>query len=1198
MNTTAELQPGFMLIQGNCLEALSDVMTAWVQAYPLRPLENEVILVQSNGIGQWLKLALAAPLEPGGQGGWGIAAAVKLMLPASFVWQSYRAVLGHLPHASAYDKAPLTWRLYRLLGDLDALAEGPEQNSWLAALRGFLRTDRDPRRRHQLAERLADLFDQYQVYRADWLEAWARGEDVLIRPDGNREALPAWQRWQPLLWRRLQQDCRADSPVSASAVAAKSPLVGESSRAEIHQRFLQAATVLPKQGRPPTLPRRVIVFGVSALPRQIIEVLHAISSVSQVMLFVHNPCRHYWGDIIEGRELFRTAYRRDKARKVPEDVDENTLHLHGHPLLAAWGKQGRDYIRLLDALDQRDTYEAAFSKHDLSIDLFEDTDSPATLLQQVQDDILELRPLEERRAFQTQIDPDKDQSVRFLMAHGPQREVEILHDQLLAAFAAADAAGQPLAPRDILVMVPDIETYTPHVEAVFGRLARNDRRFIPFSLSDQGPRQHSPLLLGFERLLQLPQARCTVTEVLDLLDIPALRARFGLDEADLPALRHWITGARVRWGLDAEHREHGFHLPAKLQQNTWHFGLERMLLGVASGTSAAWQGVEPYDEVAGLDAALIGPLAELLERLSHSWQLLQVSRTPMQWSETLTTLLDDFFCPVGDADEQHLTQVRDQLEQWTFDCARGGLIDECLPLEVVRVPLLAGLDEPSLSRRFLAGAVNFATLMPMRAVPFRQIWLLGMNDGDYPRMRRQADFDLMVGDYRPGDRSRREDDRYLFLEALLSARERLVISWVGRSLRDNSERPPSVLVSQLRDHIAAGWRLASAGTPAGQDGQQLLQALSTEHPLQPFSRQYFLPPSDPQHNSGLFTYAREWSQLTAPDAARAASPPALAPPQLEAPIRCADLGRFLRYPLKTFYSQRLGVHLGQDVEQSDDEEPFDLDGLGRWALYDAILQDCIRRLAAPGQAEVSAAALLNQAIQRRAGAGELPLPPFDELWKAQLHETLEPPLACYQALLRDYPQRLGSAATPADQRLRLTLDQLVLEDNPDAFTSPIRVNAKHERLRLVLQASQLDDGNQAGQSKVYNLVRHWPAHLAAQHQGPTHTRLLGPLSDIELPPMDWKDARAHLLTLLHIYGQGLTEPLPLACKTALAFLRTAANSKAKPSARIAYEGDGYQLSGENSEHPGYQRFWPSYDDLVADQRFTTLATQLYQPLLD
>ncbi|WP_462321437.1 exodeoxyribonuclease V subunit gamma [Halochromatium sp.] len=1195
---------GFMLIQGNRLELLRGLMTNWLRRYPLHPLENEVVLVQSNGIGQWLKLALAAPAQDGLdadglEGGCGIAAAIDLMLPARFLWLAYRALLGELPETSAYEKAPLSWRLYRLLGDLDTLAAAVDarQRGWLEPLRGFLSVDGDARRRQQLAERLADLYDQYQVYRADWLAAWQQGEDLLIRPNDQREPLPETQRWQPLLWRWLHQDMQ-QSPVQcqgqnraqdrrpAPSETASAVGMGTESRAEIHQRFLAQAAGLRPGSRPPAEPRRVIVFGISSLPRQAIEVLQAIAPVTQVMLFVQNPSRHYWGDIVEGRELFRSRYRRSNARKVPEDIDETELHLHGHPLLAAWGKQGRDYIRLLDEYDEREQYEAHFEAQSLTIDLFEspggDEDSDRTLLQQLQDDILELRPLAERQTAASAIDPMRDRSLSFLVAHSPQREVEILHDQLLDAFAEADQAGIPLPPRDILVMVPDIATYAPQIEAVFGRLPWDDPRRIPFHIADQGQRQRDPLLIGVEHLLNLPQARFAVSELLDLLEIPALRARFGLDEADLPRLRQWIEGANIRWGLDARQRA-SLGLPEGLQQNSWQFGLQRMLLGFATGASGAWQGVEPYDEIAGLEAALIGPLAELLEALGHAWQALRQPYTPAAWSELLAELLDALFLASSDADEVALTNLRQVLEQWLLNCQVGGVEDELLPLEVVRDSLLAELDAPRLSQRFLAGAVNFATLLPMRAIPFRQIWLLGMNDGDYPRSRRAIDFDLMANDYRPGDRSRREDDRYLFLEALLAARERLVISWVGRSIRDNSERPASVLVGQLRDHLAAGWRLAPhcAAADCSVDdhaGQALVAALTTEHPLQPFSLRYFQSPAESDRDPRLFTYASEWRAMHRDlDQQPSESPPDLGPPSLDGPIALGALGGFLRYPVKTFYRQRLALYLDHEAEQRDDEEPFDLDGLGSWGLREALLLGIQQRLMA--EPTLATDDCLQAAIARLARAGHLPMPPFDAAWVEQLGDHLKRPLARFRALSAEHP-----IALPV-QPLRLEVDGLLLQDSLTGLCADTAGN----RLRLILQPSQMIKDNKL---KWYHLVRHWPAHLAAQQEGPTTSCLLGPETEILLPPLTAKEAETQLHSLMAGYRRGLSELLPLACKTAFAWLL---GDQGHPA--TTYEG-GYNQTGECLEHAGYRRFWPSYAALSADARFQGLIDQLYRPLFE
>ncbi|MDL4861376.1 exodeoxyribonuclease V subunit gamma, partial [Halomonas elongata] len=347
------LQPGFMVVHGNRLEDLRDLAVTWMRSHPLTPLEDETILVQSNGISQWLKLALAAD-DPQGSG---VAAALDVTLPARFLWQAYRSVLVHrdgegaVPPESPLDKPRLIWRLMRLL---PALLDDP----LFAPLSRFLADDDDLRKRHQLAERLADLFDQYQVYRADWLSAWAEGRDELIDARGQAKPLAEDQRWQPTLWRRLRDDIGEDGL--------------SSSRAWVHTRFLEACRGLTPETRPSGLPRRVVVFGISSLPRQTLEALAAIARVSQVILCVHNPCRHYWADIIEHKDLLRAARKRQQRRPgMPIELDDTQLHLHAQPLLAAWGKQGRDYLRLLDEFDDQESYRARFEAESLRIDLFE-----------------------------------------------------------------------------------------------------------------------------------------------------------------------------------------------------------------------------------------------------------------------------------------------------------------------------------------------------------------------------------------------------------------------------------------------------------------------------------------------------------------------------------------------------------------------------------------------------------------------------------------------------------------------------------------------------------------------------------------------------------------------------------------------------------------------------------------------------------
>jgi len=1180
----SNLPAGLMLIHGNKAESLRSLLVSWMKNHPLSPLETEVVLVQSNGIGQWLRLALAANNNNDNNdnnNGVGIAAALGLSLPSSFFWRVYRAVLGaeNVPEISPFDKARLIWRLMRLLPDV-------LHEDIYAPLQQFLREDADMRKRYQLAERLADLFDQYQVYRADWLEAWAAGRDVLLDLHGNASPLAAEQAWQPALWRRLLIDVRqkhAEEPVDLAQNS-----MADAGRAAVHAAFIAKAELLKDQPRPAGLPRRVLVFGISSLSSQSLEVLARLAQWSQVLMCVQNPCEHYWADIVSGQELLRQREAR-QARKPgqPTLLSEESMHLHAHPLLAAWGKQGRDFIALLDEHDsasERSQYQTLLQHIGRRIDLFEPT-GEQYLLQHIQGDILQLRAMAEICAAPRLIDPATDLSVRFHIAHSRQREIEILHDQLLAAFAADSS----LRPRDVIVMLPDVDAYIPHIQAVFGLLDSNDKRYIPYSMADQGQRHFDPLPHAIERLLSLPQSRVGVSDVLDLLEVPALRKRFGLLEEDLPLLHRWVRGANIRWGLQGNHRA-SLKLPAGIEaaQNTWLFGLRRMLLGYATGqTGGAWQDIEPYDEIAGLDAARLGPLVELLNTLEHLWQELRTPATVTLWCERLRRLKTNFFDAESTTDAYTLAQLDQSLESWLEACDDAQLTAE-LPLSVVAEYWLASLDAGSLNQRFFAGSVTFATLMPMRAIPFRHVCLLGMNDGDYPRTRKPLDFDLMGRNYRPGDRSRREDDRYLFLEAMLAARDRLYISWVGRSITDNSERPPSVLVGQLRDHLAQGWQAS--------DGKPLLSALTVSHPLQAFSTAYFSDQST--QNRTLFTYAHEW-QRTNNSSSAPVTQDSLPPLHREEPLTLRDLIDFMKDPVKAFFKQRLHVVFEANDPASEDVEPFVLDGLQRWQLQNELIQVQVEALSR-NEDRLAAQTAAVAAINRR---GELAAGAFGDFTMQEMLAPMDELFTAYSKALARWPEPVASEIA-FNFTMQHENNHLEVAD----WLGGIRFNSQAENAAdkygcVVLEASNLV--NSSNQYRGDKVIRHWVRHLACQIAlGPMVTEIISKKGQVNLPAYCAEDAIKHFKEIISAWYDGMRCPLPLAIKSAFAWLRALPNEtgvilldveRGNDAARKVYE-PSTQSQGELGENPYLRRAWPRFDCLIESGEFARLSERLLRPI--
>ncbi|MFL6660311.1 MAG: exodeoxyribonuclease V subunit gamma [Massilia sp.] len=1101
--------PGLLILHGNQLEQLRAAVFGWLRSHPLGPLETETILVQSNGVAEWLKIALADEL--------GVCAATRVALPARFLWEAYRGMLGRdkVPSRSPYDKGPLTWRLMRLL---PALLADPV----FAPLRHFL-GDGDPERRLQLAERLADLFDQYQVYRADWLADWTAGRDQLRSAVGEALALPPDQRWQAQLWRAVHDSLPAQQRSTG--------------RATIHDFFVAASEEGAPAGR---LPRRVVLFGMSTLPYQTLQAVAALARHCQVLLAVPNPCQYYWGDIIEGRELLRAARKRQRQRGGVDlaAVPLEELHAHSHPLLASWGRQGRDFIRMLDEYDSaRDMDDGQ-----LRIDLFSEGEGD-TLLTQVQAAVRDMLPLHEHpRAAPA----EGDRSIEFHVAHSVQREVEVLHDQLLSWFAA----GSGLRPRDVVVMVPDIDTFSAAIAAVFDQHKRSDPRFIPFEIGDVKDRSVNPLLVALEWLLRLPQQRCRQSEVRDLLDVPALAARFGLEGDELATLGHWIEGASVRWGLDQEHRD-GLGLGSAGEQNAWIFGVRRMLLGYASGAGAAFQQIEPYAEVGGLDAALAGSLAQLIETLLAWRERLAQTRTPTDWGEQARALLTDFFDASAEEDRLTLGQLNDALQNWLETCDSAEFV-EAVPLAVLREAWLGALDEPTLNHQFVSGGVTFCTLMPMRAVPFRVVCLLGMNDGDFPRRARQADFDLLAlpGMARPGDRSRRDDDRYLMLEALLAARDKLYVSWVGRNVRDNSVQPASVLVTQLRDYLAAGWTLD-------------LAQLTTEHALQPFSRRYF-------EQGGLLTYAGEWRAAHGADTVGDGGVLPAFELEPDFHLKLGELASFVRQPARYFFRRRLGVSFAEPDLVGEDEEPFSLDALERYFIEDSLLDD-----SAETEALGEVRASLQLRAQRLAREGVLPIGLVGQQWQRQLVDALVPVRSAWITLGARFSQQAPKLA------INLAFEGIALDD----WIDRLRIGEGQTAWLVQISSKVLD---KQGAPRGDKLIAAWLRQLACASVGQAVVGyLVARDAIVTLAPLEPASAKAQLAALVALWRRNLDQPLPVACKTALALLQAG-------DPRTTYDG-GFELSGEVDDLC-LARLWPDFASLAKDGTWVAHAEALYGPL--
>ena len=835
------------------------------------PFTPEIIVVQSRGMERWISMALA--------GLNGISANCSFPFPNAFLEDIIKKLIPDLPDISVFDPEIMTFRLMKIIPRCAGL-QGFED------LKAYLAGDSDHLRLYQLAGRIADLFDQYQVFRPQLLFQWEQSKEKKMPPYG----------WQARLWRELVHGHE------------------NLHRARLRANLLDQINALGIN--PDRLPVRISLFGISHLPPFHLQAFAELSRHIQVNLFLIDPCREYWADIVSDREI-------KKIRRKNPQITANIDWYHfekGNRLLAALGTLGRDFFELVSDLDCE------------IVEQFEDPpdDSVLTCLQS---DILNLRDREINRVdgpVESITDnmptpgsapeifrwPGQDTSIQVHSCHSPLREIEVLHDNLLAMFEE----DPELLPKDIMVMTPDIETYAPYIHAVFDSQTDPSLR-LPHSIADQSPRADSRMTEGFLALLDINDGRLGATQVLALLEFPGIKERFDLVESDLIVIERWVKDTQIRWGFDAASR-----LKAGLSgfsENTWQAGLERLLLGYAmpGNNKDMFNGILPYDHIEGGDAQILGNFLNFIDSLLAWSARLEQPRNLNEWRMTLTTLIDRFFKP--DEKEERELQILRNLFDGLADIENSADHHDDIQAAVVRSHLKSRLAQNRYGSGFLTGGITFCAMLPMRSIPFKIICLVGMNNDAYPRDFQPFNFDLMARHPRPGDRSRRHDDKYLFLESILSARKKLYISYVGQSIQDNSILPPSALVSELLDTIEKSFGVAD---------KNMLENIVTRHRLQPFSPGYF------RSGSGLFSYSME-NMLAG--MAEKADPPAFVPariplsPEEAAQWQKLDLDslcRFFSNPARFFIQRRLGFLLEEKSPLSEDRENFVLVALEKYLV--------------------------------------------------------------------------------------------------------------------------------------------------------------------------------------------------------------------------------------------------------------------------
>ncbi|MFZ1343908.1 exodeoxyribonuclease V subunit gamma [Thiothrix eikelboomii] len=931
--------------------------------------------------------------------------------------------------------------------------------------------------RWRLLQEFLQRSEQHQVALGHYLQtgqddsAWQLAQQLagvfdgylFFRPDWVRtwESQAAPNHWQEKLWQLV---------------------IGEPKLA--HWVNLQAQFIAKLASFPTEqLPNPIIFFSIPALSPAYIELIAKVAERVDIHFFIMNPSLHYWGDL-----------ESQKRRMRYQPIEQDYVSV-GNPLLASWGVQGRDFIEILR---NSEPYPQELEN------FFEP--SANSLLHIIQNDILHLEASSAVTVSNQGLDQnfEQDRSICLHACHSPLREVEVLYDQLLAILER----HPDLTAAEVVVMSPDINAYAPFIEAVFS----SSVVALPFSIADQRFSQAMNISHACAQLLELPQGRFEAESIFTLLEYAEIRQHFGLDEAQVQQCREWVRAVNIRWGVDAEFRQQ--FARQTTFEHTWRYGLDRLLLGFALPGEQLLGGVLPYNELEGSQTLILERFQQCLAVLFSTAQWASQRASLADWGARFSRIVEQLF--PREAETQTVYRGIDKV----LTSAQLAGFTEPVAWLVFKSALRRELEQTSQESGFLGQGITFCNLMPMRSVPFRVVALLGMQDGGFPRQDNRLSFDLLAADKRrKGDRSRREEDRYLFLESLLSARDYFYISYLGQSIQDNSEIMPSVLVSELLDYLEKRFSLCA-------------ETLITRHPLQAFSPRYF------QANPVLFTYAKDYLSLQAAAVEKRPSACFWDQPQLPAPaeslrqVSLNELIQFYRQPARVFLQRQFDLRLTESLDELAEREPFALE-----AFTDSkIGEQAVQHLQRGDEAWQVEARLRAQGLLPHGKPGEL-------LVEQQLEQV--------KALLTKLPK-------PTEQHtldLNLSLGEFSLHGQIP------KVNAEGIQLYHF------------GYLGVWQWVSIWLQHLALN----LCQRPVGGSAVTQLYTVDktWRlpeitEATAELELLVEGYWLGLQQPLPFFPKSAwqMAAKGAAADEVVLRAGQEEWIGNSYHV-GESTK-PEYR----------------------------
>jgi exodeoxyribonuclease V gamma subunit len=829
----------------NSLEKLADALGDHILEHPLPVFSHELIITQTTGMNRWLSIFLAERNK--------VFANFEFLRPNTFIDKIF--ALAGIEHADLYQPEFLKWIFFSILDAADFQKRFPDVAAYYRD---------DEMKRLQLSGKVADLFDQYSIYRPDYLEAWGHGRSHPELKDLSRQ-----EKWQSWLWQKLKSDFPGEQDRVTQANQLKDIIRHDPSfKKQLTANF-----------------SRVTVFGLSVITPLHIEIFNLLSEHLEILFYAVNPSPEtYWYDTKSDKQLAAIA---DLTGEDPDDL----FFEKGNELLSNYGKVVRDAFLLLFDEQTLNTLDDSLV-----------VEWPAdTLLEKIQDDICQNRKDDRNTIEVNDLD---DHSLQISSSYTEVRELEALHNQLLFLFKKDGT----LLPKDIIVLTPDIDLYTPYIKAVFDNVPAQNR--IPYSIADRSYSGGDTLTGIIELLLDLTEETFSSERVVQLLDSAHIRKSYAI--SDIQLIRDMVRRANIRTGIEGAKDDDTYLV-------SWSHGIRRLILGYAMIDAADYREddalIYPVEYMEGEAARETLRFVGLVEDLIESLKQRTESRTLAGWKEYLSENVVNRFFKTNNEDDREFKYVLDKMAAFdTYTGYFGGKVD----FKIFRKALKDTLFSETRSGNFITGFVTFSTMIPMRSLPFRVIAVLGLDNKKFPRTITEPAFNLITAKPRRGDRNIKDNDKHLFLETLLAAGDHLYLSYKGNDIRDNSELPPSLLIDELIDYIEKSYT---------GETHDVKKKLITRHPLHAFSQKYN------EDNPKLFFFRPEDQQ----EKSMPVEGVAVAEQDFSA-VSLDQMIRFFKNPFKWYYNRSLSIYYDEAEMLLPEYEIFQLNNLEIHNLKDILIR--------------------------------------------------------------------------------------------------------------------------------------------------------------------------------------------------------------------------------------------------------------------